>query len=119
MNNIETGYKCKLIKKWSFERKLKGKTYKFNIVYDISRKIERDWELTEKQHKAIDNIYRKFRIKEWAKTKKLNRDGDSCSDSSDCDILSDSDTCSDSDTPIFTHKRDMRDMYCNPNTRIS
>ncbi len=109
MNNIETGYKCRMIKEWSFEKKLKGKAFNLKVVNDISGKIQRNWVLTEKQHQAIDNIYNKFRINTWCNKKNMRRQNDSDSDSE-----SDNDT---DDDRIFTHKRDMRDMYYNPNRK--
>ncbi len=95
MNNIETGYKCRMIKEWSFEKRKNGSHFNFNFVNDIHRKIQKNWVLTEKQHDAIDNVYKKFKIDRWCIKKNQERDE------------------RDSDT-FFSHKRDMRDMYFNP-----
>jgi len=73
MNNIETGYKCRMIKEWSFEKALKGKTFNLKVVNDISGKIKRNWVLTDKQHQAIDNIYKKFRIEKWCNMKNMEK----------------------------------------------
>ena len=57
MNNIETAYKCRMIKEWCSEMSKKGRFFNFKIVYDIDRKIEKNWVLTEKQHNAIQKFY--------------------------------------------------------------
>ena len=101
MNNIETAYKCRMIKEWCSEMSKKGRFFNFKIVYDIDRKIEKNWVLTEKQHNAIQNIYKKFKIDKWCTKKNQIKQYDSDSDSSDSDR-------------IFTHKKDMRDYYFNP-----
>jgi len=107
MNNIETGYKCRMINEWAIQKK--GKQFNLKVVNDISGKIRRGWVLTEKQHQAIDNIYKKFRIDMWSKKNKRGK--------YDRDSDSDSDSESENDDRIFTYKRDMRDMYYNPNHR--
>jgi len=105
MNNIETGYKCRVIKEWASEKQQKGKAFNLKVVNDISFKIRKNWVLTEKQHQAIDNIYKKFRVDTWCNKKYMGRQSES-----------DNDSDSDSDC-FFSYKRDMKEMYHNPNHR--
>jgi hypothetical protein len=79
MDNIETGYKCRMIKEWSNEKRRNGSVFNFRIVNDIHNKIEKNWVLTDKQHDAINNIYKKFKIDRWCIKKNQIRqydDGD-------------------------------------------
>jgi len=73
MNNIETGYKCRMIKEWASEKQQKGKVFNLKVVNDISFKIRKNWVLTEKQHQAIDNIYKKFRVDKWCNKKNMEK----------------------------------------------
>lgn len=71
MNNIETGYKCRMIKEWATERK--GKGFNLKVVNDINGKIQKNWVLTDNQHQAIDNIWKKFRIEKWCNKKNMEK----------------------------------------------
>ena len=75
MNNIETGYKCRMIKEWA-----NGKSFNLKVVNDISGKIQKNWVLTDNQHQAIDNIWKKFRIDKWCNKKNMEK----CYDDDDC-----------------------------------
>ena len=110
MNNIETAYKCRMIKEWCSEMSKKGRFFNFKIVYDIDRKIEKNWVLTEKQHNAIQNIYKKFKIDKWCIKKNQIKQYDSDSG----DDYTWRENVGDDDDRIFTHKKDMRDYYFNP-----
>ncbi|MCP5060979.1 MAG: hypothetical protein GY936_00750 [Ignavibacteriae bacterium] len=41
---------------------------------DIHRKIQKNWVLTDKQHDAIDNVYKKFKIDRWCNKKNQERE---------------------------------------------
>lgn len=101
MNNIETGYKCRMIKEWSNEKRRNGSVFNFRIVNDIHRKIEKNWVLTDKQHDAINNIYKKFKIDRWCIKKNQIRQYDDGDEYTWRENVSD--------------KRDMREIYFNPN----
>ena len=88
----------------------KGRFFNFKIVYDIDRKIEKNWVLTEKQHNAIQNIYKKFKIDKWCIKKNQIKQYDSDSG----DDYTWRENVGDDDDRIFTHKKDMRDYYFNP-----